>query len=72
MGYHYGKITCCLLIEMVPAVSNRGVCLETPTASTTTEDCPNCAILMGTGRNARVVVGAVMVTVLCAEGRGTS
>ena len=39
-------------LNIVPAVSNRGVCLGTPTALTAADKCWNCAILIGTGRYA--------------------
>ena len=39
-------------LVIVPAVSNRGVCLGTPTALTAADRFWNCAILMGTGRYA--------------------
>ena len=39
-------------LDIVPAVSNRGVCLGTPIAFTAADRCWNCAILIGTGRYA--------------------
>ena len=39
-------------LEIVPAISNRGVCLGTPTALTAAGRCWKCVILIGAGRYA--------------------